>query len=76
MSNLTFGYDATPEEVDEPEISATGVPKSLGFYEVSGTLILVGRLLMVVQTIAGGAGAGPTWHGTSGVQTYVSWSFH
>ena len=25
-----------------------------------------------MQTIAGGSGAGPTWHGTSGVHTHIT----
>lgn len=29
-------------------------------------------MLLCSQTIAGGSGAGPTWHGTSGVHTHVS----
>ena len=31
--------------------------------------------LLCPQTIAGGSGAGPTWHGTSGVHTHVSQTF-
>ncbi len=39
----------------DAEVSASGEKKSFGFYE----------------TIAGGGGAGPGWHGTSGVHTLV-----
>ena len=49
-----------------------------GYYEVS--LEFESRMkgcsadseLLRPQTIAGGSGAGPTWHGTSGVHTHVS----
>ncbi|KAK0219992.1 5-oxoprolinase [Armillaria fumosa] len=40
----------------DAEITASGEKKSFGFYE----------------TVAGGGGAGPGWHGTSGVHTHMT----
>lgn len=46
-----------------------------GYYEVGISLVSVSEFLIIVffnQTIAGGSGAGPTWHGTSGVHTHIT----
>src|SRR5258707_9708282 len=33
---------------------------------------IIHTLTFLLQTIAGGSGAGPTWHGTDGVHTHIT----
>lgn len=63
-SNLTFGAGGK---------DSSGVIRAgWGYYEVGDSSVL--RLLThrFAQTIAGGSGAGPGWHGTSGVHTHIT----
>lgn len=66
-SNLTFGAGGKDKEGN--------VSEGWGYYEVDFLPSRVSVLLIrrsLSQTIAGGSGAGPTWHGTSGVHTHIT----
>src|SRR5258706_5407015 len=69
-SNLTFGAGGKD--------SSGTIRAGWGYYEVgdSPAIILFSPLLYPIirfaQTIAGGSGAGPGWHGTSGVHTHIT----
>ncbi|KAL9623623.1 MAG: hypothetical protein Q9160_002079 [Pyrenula sp. 1 TL-2023] len=59
-NNLTFGFGGNPSSSSSPQNPSSSSPqtptKGFGYYE----------------TISGGSGAGPTWHGTSGVHTHMT----
>ncbi|KAF2791657.1 hypothetical protein K505DRAFT_376607 [Melanomma pulvis-pyrius CBS 109.77] len=56
-NNLTFGFGGTTLSGNDGETNRKRTEtKGFGYYE----------------TIAGGSGAGPTWHGTSGVHTHMT----
>jgi len=66
-NNLTFG--AGGKGSDGRAVAGWG------YYEVrifSPHTYSVQMLTPVTQTIAGGSGAGPNWHGTSGVHTHIT----
>jgi 5-oxoprolinase (ATP-hydrolysing) len=66
-SNLTFGAGGK----DSSGVTRAG----WGYYEVSDPPALSAFSPLTyrfAQTIAGGSGAGPGWHGTSGVHTHIT----
>lgn len=67
FSNLTFGTGGKGKDGK--------VVAGWGYYEVGINLVSVSKFsdyIFLNQTIAGGSGAGPTWHGTSGVHTHIT----
>jgi len=70
LSNLTFGAGGK-------DAQGNAIP-GWGYYEVSTPCrdcILMLRWIdqiTYLQTIAGGSGAGPSWHGTDGVHTHIT----
>lgn len=66
-SNLTFGAGGK----DSSGVTRAG----WGYYEVGDSPAPCAVQLLTrrfAQTIAGGSGAGPSWHGTSGVHTHIT----
>ena len=55
-NNLTFGFGGNTNNTNNLSPSSASPTKGFGYYE----------------TISGGSGAGPTWHGTSGVHTHMT----
>ena len=69
-TSLSFGTGGKDKKTGE-------VSKGWGYYEVSTeSLSLCFNLRSCIsedrQTIAGGSGAGPNWHGTSGVHVHMT----
>ena len=69
MNNFTFGdphvgYPREKEEEEEGEKRKTNERRTREKKLTS--------LFRYYETIAGGAGAGPTWHGTSAVQVHMT----
>lgn len=66
-SNLTFGAGGKDESGETTD--------GWGYYEVcmeSETRTRPSDSPLLLQTIAGGSGAGPNWHGTSGIHTHIT----
>jgi 5-oxoprolinase (ATP-hydrolysing) len=67
-SNLTFG--AGGKDAEGKHVAGWG------YYEVRpnspGLRKCIYADAALAQTIAGGSGAGPGWHGTSGVHTHIT----
>ena len=68
-SNLTFGAGGKDKDGN--------VTAGWGYYEASIRFLSILTHTCLIrtisqQTIAGGSGAGPSWHGTSGVHTHIT----